>query len=174
MQCFTALNYTTFQLLLLKIYIMQTIQVLHSIIRWAILFFGFWAVINGTTGLLNKRPFSSNDKKSSLFFMIFCDLQLLIGLILFFSNGWFNSMKAGMGAVMKNPIDRFFTVEHGSMMILAWILVHVGYSKVKKATDENKHKKMVIFFGIALILILISIPWPFRADGIQRSLFPKF
>jgi hypothetical protein len=153
---------------------MQSIITIHSLIRWAILLFGFWAVINGVKGLLNKSSFSANDKRSGLFFMICCDIQLLLGLILFISNGWFDRMKAGMGAVMKNPIDRFFTVEHGFMMILAWIFVHVGYSSVKKTTDENKHKKMVIFFGVALILILISIPWPFRADGVQRSLFPKF
>ncbi len=153
---------------------MQNIITVHSLIRWAILFFGFWAVFNGAKGLINKSSFSANDKRSGLFFMICCDIQLLLGLILFFFNDWFDRMKSGMGAVMKNPIDRFFTIEHGMIMILAWLFVHIGYSSVKKATDENKHKKMVIFFGLALFLILISIPWPFRAVGIQRSLFPKF
>ena len=150
------------------------ILTLHNLIRWGVLIFGFMAVINGCKGLLQKKSFGKNDKMSSLLFMIFCDIQLLLGLILLISNDWFSRMKAGMGAVMKNPIDRFFIVEHGFMMILAWILVHIGYSAVKKAPDEKKHKKMIIFFGIALLIILISIPWPFRADGAQRALFPKF
>ena len=74
-------------------------------------------------------------------------------------------VKAGMGDVMKNPVDRFFTVEHAGMMILAWILVHVGRSSVKRApNDAAKHKKMLIFFGLAFLIIIASIPWPFRAE----------
>ena len=163
-----------FLVFLPKLNNMNITTVLHSLLRWAILIFGFWAFINGLKGLLQKKSFSKNDKLSGLFFMIFCDIQLLLGVILLISNGWFDRLKMGMKVVMKNPIDRFFIFEHGVMMILAWIIVHIGYSSVKKANELNKHKKMVVYFGIALILILISIPWPFRTDGIQRPLVPKF
>jgi len=114
---------------------------------------------------MSKRIYNAGDNRSNLFFMISCDIQLLIGLILFFSNAWFDKVKAGMGDVMKNPVDRFFTVEHAGMMILAWILVHVGRSSVKRApNDAAKHKKMLIFFGLAFLIIIASIPWPFRAE----------
>ena len=142
---------------------MQSILILHNLLRWAILFFGCWAFFNGIKGSINKSAFSSADKKSGLFFMIFCDLQLLFGLILFIKNGWFDKMKTSMGEAMKNPVDRFFIAEHAMMMVLAWILVHIGYSAVKKAAPEKKHKKMIVFFGIALLLILISIPWEFKS-----------
>jgi hypothetical protein len=105
--------------------------------------------------------------------MIFCDLQLLLGIILLYSNGWFAKMKT-MGEVMKNSYDRFFIVEHGFIMILAWILVHVGRTAVKKAAPESKHKKTLLFFGIAILLILISIPWSFKGGAIARPDFPKF
>lgn len=76
-----------------------------------------------------------------------------------------------MGNVMKNPTQRFFTVEHAGIMLVAWILVHAGRVAVKKASSDNaKHKKALIFFGIALLLILVSIPWPFRAE-IARPLY---
>lgn len=153
---------------------MNTTLIIHSITRWAILIFGLWALINGVKGLLHKKPFSKKDKLSGLLFMIFCDIQLLLGIILFISNGWYDRLKIGMKVIMKNPIDRFFIFEHGFMMILAWIIVHIGYRSVKKANELAKHKKMVVYFGIALILILISIPWPFRTDGIQRPLLPQF
>ncbi|TSA43357.1 MAG: hypothetical protein D4R55_01020 [Chitinophagaceae bacterium] len=66
-------------------------------------------------------------------------------------------------------------MEHISMMIIAWLLVHLGRSMVKRAdTDAQKHKKSLIWFGIALILILAMIPWPFRQIGISRALFPQF
>jgi hypothetical protein len=75
---------------------------------------------------------------------------------------------------MKNPSDRFFTVEHALIMIIAWILVHVGRSSVKRAvTDTSKHKKMLVFFGLAFLLILASIPWPFRTE-IARPWFRWF
>jgi hypothetical protein len=62
-------------------------------------------------------------------------------------------------------------MEHMSMMLLAWILVHVGRATVKKAgTDAAKHKRVLIFFGLAIILILASIPWPVR-EAIARPWF---
>lgn len=153
---------------------MQTILVIHNIMRWAILLFGLWTLLNAITGIMSKRAYTANDNRSNLFFMISCDIQLLLGLALYFSNSWFDKLKTGMGPVMKNSYDRFFTVEHTTMMILAWILVHVGRTSVKRAsTDAAKHKKMLLFFGLALLLILAAIPWPFRTE-IARPLFRWF
>ncbi|GEP90045.1 hypothetical protein CTE07_16900 [Chitinophaga terrae (ex Kim and Jung 2007)] len=96
--------------------------------------------------------------------MIACDLQLLVGLILYFLISPLS--KAGladMGAAMKDPVIRFFTVEHEIMAIVAIALVHIGKSKIKKAaTDAQKHKLGLIFFGLAFLVILALIPWPFR------------
>jgi len=84
-------------------------------------------------------------------------------------DGWFSRLK-DLGNNMKDPYTRFFTMEHLTMMLLAWVLVHIGRASVKKGTtDAIKHKKMLIFFGIAIILILASIPWPFR-EAIARPL----
>jgi hypothetical protein len=145
----------------------------HNLIRWSILLFGFWTVIQAFSGLRSKRSFSSNDNRASLLFMIFCDIQLLIGLILYYYNGHLENLTNGMGNVMKNAYMRFYSVEHAFTMILAWVLVHVGRNAVKKAAPEHKHKRMLLFFGLALLLILISIPWPFR-PGIGKPMLPSF
>jgi uncharacterized membrane protein YphA (DoxX/SURF4 family) len=80
-----------------------------------------------------------------------------------------------MGAAMKAPAERLLAVEHALMMIVAWLLGHVGRSMVKRAdTDAQKHKRTLIYFGIALLLILAMIPWPFRQPGVARQLFPQF
>ena len=142
--------------------------------RWAILLFGLWTLLNAITGVMNKRAYSANDNRSNLFFMISFDIQLLLGLILYFSNSWFNNLKSNLEHTMKDPFLRFFTVEHTIMMILAWILVHAGRTAVKRAaTDAAKHKKMLIYFGLALLLILAAIPWPFRTE-IARPLLRWF
>ncbi|MGN6533750.1 MAG: hypothetical protein ACTHK0_18565 [Ginsengibacter sp.] len=152
---------------------METLRVLHNLIRWLILIFAFWTVISAISGLASKRAYSNSDNRSNLFFMIFMDLQLLIGLIIYFTNGWFESLKH-IGESMKDPMVRFFTVEHSMMMIVAWILVHAGRISVKKAaTPQTKFKKSLIYFGIALLIILFAIPWPFR-EAIARPLFRWF
>ena len=152
---------------------MQISLILHNLIRWAVLLSGVWAIFNAITGLISKRTFSKSDNLSILLFMIFCDIQLLIGISLFVSNAWFDKVKEGMGAVMKNNVDRFVIIEHALIMIFAWVLVHVGKTAVKKAEPHAKHKKMLIFFGIAMLLILASIPWPFRTE-VARPLFRWF
>jgi hypothetical protein len=147
----------------------------HNVLRWAVLLFGVWAVISALTGVFSKRTYTGSDNKTSLFFMISCDIQLLLGRILYCTGMWFDKVKSGMGAVMKDPTERFFAVEHAMMMIIAWLLVHVGRSMVKRAgTDAQKHKRTLIYFGLALILILAMIPWPFRQPGIARPFFPQF
>jgi bacteriorhodopsin len=152
---------------------MQAVLVFHNIIRWAVLLFGVWTLLNALTGVFSKRPFNAGDNRSNLLFMISCDIQLLLGLILYFSNSWFDRLK-DMGNTMKAPYSRFFAVEHMSMMIIAWLLVHIGRASVKRAdTDARKHKKMLIFFGLAILLILASIPWPFR-EQIAKPMFRWF
>lgn len=149
--------------------------VIHSILRWAVLVFGVWAVLAAVAGLVSKKPYSSGNNKTGLFFMICCDIQLLLGLILYFTGMWFENLKNHAGEVMKDAVERYFSVEHALMMIIAWLLVHVGRSMVKRAgTDAQKHKRTLIYFGIALVIILLMIPWPFKQPGIARQLFPQF
>jgi hypothetical protein len=65
-------------------------------------------------------------------------------------------------------------MEHALMMMIAWILVHVGRVSVKRAvTSPAKHKRSLVFFGIAILLILAAIPWPFR-EAIARPLYRWF
>ncbi len=152
---------------------MQTLLVLHNLFRWLILIFGFWTLLSAISGLTSSRIYSANDGRANLFFMISMDIQLLLGLALYFMNGWYTGL-SHMGESMKEPMVRFFTVEHSFMMIIAWILVHVGRVSVKKAFNSSgKFKKTLIFFGIALLLILIAIPWPFR-EAISRPWFRWF
>ena len=152
---------------------MQVVLVLHNILRWAVLIFGLWTVFSAISGLVNKRTYTSGDSRSNFFFMLSCDIQLTIGLILYFINSWFDRLK-DLGNNMKDSNSRFFTMEHGLMMIIALILVHVGRVSVKKApTDAAKHKRTLLFFGLALLLILAAIPWPFR-EAISRPLLRWF
>lgn len=107
--------------------------------------------------------------------MISCDVMLLLGLYQWFTGSLgLNAIKEfGFGEVMKTPMLRFFAVEHLAGMLIAIILVHVGRSYAKmNVADSVKHKRSLLFFGLALLIILISIPWPFREVGMGRHWFP--
>ncbi len=152
---------------------MQLVLVLHNLIRWAVLLFGFWAIFSAISGVITKRNYMTADNRSNFLFMLSCDIQLLLGLILYFANSWFDRLK-DLGNNMKDAGNRFFTMEHALLMIIAWILVHVGRVSVKKATSSSaKFKRSLIFFGLAILLILASIPWPFR-EAIARPLYRWF
>lgn len=147
---------------------------LHSVLRWAILILILIAVYRSFAD--RNKPFTAGHRKNGLALMICADIMLLVGLYQWFtSEKWgLNSIKQnGMSVVMKNATLRFYAVEHISAMIVAIILIHVGYGYSKKELpDAVKHKRTLLFYGLSLLIILISIPWPFRIVGAGRAWFP--
>jgi len=137
------------------------IKMIHSV--WAIitLVMLIVVVVNAIIGLTSKKEFTDKSLRISLFALIVAHIQLIIGLIGFFMSTQFNFLKEnGMGAAMKDATVRLFVVEHPLMMILAIVLITIGFSKHKnKTTDSEKFKTIAIFYGIALLLILSRIPW---------------
>ena len=146
----------------------------HSFLRWVVLILGLLTIIKSFSGMSSKKAFTAADKKMPLFFMISMDIQLLLGLILYFTGAWGlkNIQNMGMGEVMKDAASRFFAIEHTVGMLLAIIFAHIAYANAKKSIDDTvKFKKIFVFSLLSLLAILISIPWPFR-EAIARPLFP--
>ena len=140
---------------------------LHNFMRWIALIAIVFALIRSFQGTRNNRAFTKPDNLWSLLTLIAFHLQLVIGLILYFAKGWY----AQLGE-MSDKIVRFYTVEHTLGMLIAITLVTIGRVSSKKAvTDSAKHKKILWYFLIALVITLVSIPWPFR-EAIGRSWFP--
>lgn len=130
----------------------------HSYTRWLVLLAAILAIV---LPFVNKT-LSSKSKLPGLALMISCDIQLLLGLTLYFiySPLGMKAFESGMSTVMKTAMMRKIAVEHLILMIVAITLVHIGYSKVKRATDAAQvSKTSLTFFGIALVLMLAGIPW---------------
>ncbi|MEN9639763.1 MAG: hypothetical protein RLZZ262_1632 [Bacteroidota bacterium] len=141
----------------------------HSALRWLGLIFLVAAIID--SGVRMKRPMKEGGPKFALFALIVMHSQLVLGLLLYFVSPTVSAFRAA-GDVMKNAVARFYVVEHLAMMILAIVILTIGYSKGKRAADEaTKHRRIFYGYLIALILILISIPWPFREVGAGRGWF---
>ena len=148
-------------------------MVLHNLIRWAVIIFALWTLFSAISGVTSKRSYTSSDNRAGFLFTLSCDIQLVLGLVLYFANSWFDRLKH-LGDNMKDANSRFFTMEHALLMIIAWILVHVGRVSVKRAiTPAAKHKRSLLFFGLAILIILAAVPWPFR-EAIARPLYRWF
>jgi heme A synthase len=133
---------------------------LHSALRWVVLVLLVAAIVRAFIGVRGPKPYAGL-KKLALFTLISAHLQLVLGLVLYFLKGW--NKQWSNPEMMKTTLLRFFTMEHLVMMLLAITLITMGYSGAKRMNDSKRqHKRIFTFFLIALILILASIPWPFR------------
>ena len=128
----------------------------HSGWRFIVLILLVIAIITAFAGWFGKKDYTNGNRKLNLFTLISSHIQLLIGLALYFFSPFVKLND--MGGAMKDPTSRFWTVEHGIIMIIAVVLITIGHSKSKKTlNDTDKHKKIAIFFTIALALIAVGI-----------------
>jgi hypothetical protein len=133
---------------------------LHSNMAYVVLAALALAIINGFWGLISKRPFGARDLRISLFGLIFSHIQLLIGLITYFMSNYFSAWENGMGSVMKDSNLRLYLVEHPTTNILAIVLITMGWSLHKKASDaRKKFLRIAVFYTIGTLLLLSRIPW---------------
>ena len=109
---------------------------LHNIIRWIVLVLGIVLVVRSFLGWFKKWEYQERDKKLTPFYAGVFDLQILLGIILFFTKGWGGVLMNAPGEVMKTAALRFFVVEHWTMMILA-ALQKAGGNKAKAARILN-------------------------------------
>ena len=132
----------------------------HSGMRYIILLLLVIAIINAIANLKSDK-YGKKDKLLNLFAMVFLHIQLLVGLILYFIDLTKNTKVRFGEGMMSDPIARFFTMEHLLMMIVAIALVTIGYMKSKKAEPKKKHRLVLRYYGLGLIVIFVAIPWPF-------------
>ena len=147
---------------------------LHNLLRWVILILLVVSIFKAFSGWQQKKKFSPGDKKVWLFTMIAGHITLLIGLYqwLWGRYGMLVVSPPEGVSVMKDKFFRFFWVEHPVFMILAITMITLGHGMAKKAVaDDVKYKRAFWFFIIALLMILVAVPWPFRV-GIGRPWFP--
>lgn len=147
---------------------------LHNFLRWVILIMLLFSIFKAWSGWQQKKAFTPGDKKVWLFTMIAAHITLLVGLYqwLFGRYGLVSKGVPEGTNIMKDKFYRFFLVEHPTGMIIAIVLITLGYGMAKKAvSDETKFKKAFWYFTIALLVILITVPWPFR-QIVGRPLIP--
>jgi len=139
----------------------DTVKILHSFWAYLVLIMLVIATFNALIKFFGNKEFKATDFRISLFTLIVSHIQLLLGIVLFFTADYMSLISdMGMGEVMKDSVLRSKIIEHPFTMIIAVILLTIGYSKhKKKLTSKPKFKMLAIFYTIALILVLAKIPW---------------
>ncbi len=136
---------------------MHNILFLHSTLRYFILLFAVVVTVQSLVGMMGKKKFKNVNKQLALALLIFCDLQLVLGLALYFPKF---SNAFGAGNVMKDVYNRFYAVEHSFSMVLAIVLVHIGYTVTKKNFDDDRKFKRLFWCTFAALGIFMAmIPW---------------
>ena len=145
--------------------------VVHSWLRWVVVFSGVAALGGAAGGVSAGRAWLPIDNFRSVLFTIVLDVQVLIGFILYgVLSPVTQSGFADMSVTMRDPVLRFYTVEHLFGMVVALALAHVGRKRARTATDPAaRHRAVLVFVGLAMVVLLLSIPWPGMRGG--RELF---
>ena len=134
-------------------------KMLHS--YWAYLVIAL-LIVTIINAIINaKKEFKDTSLRLALFTLIVSHIQLIIGLGWYFMSPVYKAIKEnGMGTMMGDSTIRLLAVEHPIMMVLAIVFITIGFSKhKKKTTDVAKFKTITIWYGLALVFILLKIPW---------------
>ena len=114
-------------------------KIIHSYWAYLVVLLLILAVVNSIIGLTKNKKFTDKDLRISLFSLITIHIQLLLGFVVYFLSTFFDSMREiGMGATMKDSGLRLYIIEHPLMMVLAVILITIGFSKHKKTKRRQR------------------------------------
>lgn len=140
----------------------QTLTFYHNFMRWLVLASLLFAIYRAYKGYFSKATFSKTDNAVRHWTATIAHIQLMIGIVLYFQSPIIKYFLANFKEAVRAFDLLFFGLIHGSLMITAIVIITIGSAKAKRKTvDQEKFKTMLLWFSIALIIIFISIPWPF-------------
>jgi len=143
----------------------------HSWVRWAVLGLLVAVVIRAWRGRTGFGSWTPLDERLHVALVGVTDLQLLVGLWLYFGASPFTrAFLTDLGNAIHVRELRFFGLEHATIMLAAVAFVHVGRVRSKRAADPlQRHRRVFAWTLTALLFVLSSIPWPYFP--VARPLF---
>lgn len=142
----------------------------HSWLRYLVLALGVVVLALAARGVASRASWAERDERLHKAFIGSLDLQFTLGALLYL---WLSPIStaafAAFGTAMKDPHLRFFGLEHAVTMLLAVALAHVGRTRSRRKEGAARHRTVLIFQALWLLLTLAAIPWP--ALDVGRPLF---
>jgi hypothetical protein len=138
---------------------------LHSVVRWLVLAAGIVAVAAAIRAASTRgRPAPAG---AGLLFAILLDIQVLLGLLLYLR---FSPLTTAalrhLDRAMTDDTLRFWAVEHPFGMLAGLAFAHAGSVRARKSAAAGRRDwRTALYFGLALLLVAASVPWPFMPYG---------
>ncbi len=138
-----------------------TLLTIHSYLRWALLILMVYSIFRALKGYIKNTSFTKTDNGLRHWTATTAHIQLIIGILLYTKSPivksfWYTN------TVLNNTDLTFYGLIHIILMFISITLLTIGSALAKrKLADRDKFKTVLIWFSIALIIILIAIPWPF-------------
>jgi heme A synthase len=148
----------------------------HNLMRWVVIALAVFALVRIYMGLFGKKEWTDTDRKALSFYSIGMDIQLLLGLLLYFVvSPFMASIRSNFGGAMSDSSLRFFAVEHLLMMVVAVVLAHVAVVMAKRASvSSSKFRQGAIWLTLSVLAVLVSIPWAQRPLVRLAEVIPFF
>jgi hypothetical protein len=70
-----------------------------------------------------------------------------------------------MAGAMRNPVWRFWAVEHPALMILAVVFGHAGRIAGRRRPKAAARRAPLVWLALGLLVIAAATPWPFLGHG---------
>jgi hypothetical protein len=120
---------------------------------------------------LTKDKFQKIDRLTNLTVVSLAHLQLLFGLILYVISPTVAVFISNFPDAIHERVLRFFGMEHPLMMLLSITLISIGAFIMKRSKSDNrKFILAIVFYGLSLVMIVISVPWEF-SPMVSRPFF---
>lgn len=139
---------------------MTPVQHIHSFLRYPIVLLLIATLFFVWQSLKSEKKFTTLIDKLSLWSMIMVHTQMLLGLVLYILSP--KVLFSEFSIAMKDSMFRFFTIEHILGMFIAIALITIGRVRLKRIVEPSfKLKNILWFYGLGLMVLFFSIPWPF-------------
>jgi hypothetical protein len=147
------------------------LRLVHGYWRWAVLLSAVVVLVRTTVGTLTRKQWSGDDERAARWFLLAVDVQMAIGVLLYFGfSPFWSATLHSFQETMQGQVSRFFGIEHETAMLLAVMAAHIGRVRSTRAAEGvGKHRTMLISVVVFSVFVLWAIPWPWREMG--RPLF---
>ncbi len=126
--------------------IMETLVTVHSLYRWFVLAVVVATVVVGWRRYRAETPWGEGSDRPYALAAVLFDLQVALGIILYLGKqAWTHNL--------------FIAAIHPIGALIAVALFHIGVSRARKQASAASHRTVAIFALLALLLLVMAIPW---------------
>lgn len=145
----------------------EILLLIHSFTRWLVLMACALTVLSSVHGWLAARGWAAIDQSTARAFMACVDVQVLLGLTLYFSvSPLARQARVDLAAAWQDPVLQFFGVIHPCLALSASVIAHATWIAARRTSDSAaRHRRLALGASLSLAMLLGAVPWPFMDYG---------